>query len=194
MALSLKPVIIDIETTGLDPFTDRIVAIGVWRGPDVKVFIDEKEHRVIWDFFKFLTAVPNPLKTQCLIGYNIQNFDIPFITARAIKHGHYVDAGYLRRMYRADLINIITRYMNTRNRYLSLKAVADFLDIEVNDSVSGSDIPRLWEERNLKSIIKHCLSDLSVTAKIFKNLCYLVEHNIERRYELDYVSLVMEGL
>ena len=190
MPVKLYPVIIDIETTGLDPFSDRIVAIGIKRGNNVRVFIDEKENQILRDFYNFILKFPDPLTSQILIGYNIQNFDIPFITARTIRIGYSVEASYLRRMYRADLMTIVTRYLNTRNRNLSLRAVADFLGIEVNDSVSGSDIPQLWQEGDFNAIIEHCISDLSVTAQVYEKLRYLVEHNIERRYELDSVNLV----
>jgi len=191
--VELTPVILDIETTGLDPFSDRIVAIGVQRGEDVRVFINKNELRVIWDFFEFLTAVHKPLETQVLVGYNIHNFDLPFITTRAIKHGLTVDAGYLRKMYRADLMTIVTRYLNTRNRNLSLKTIAEFLGIRVNDAISGSDIPVLWEKGDFDAIAQHCLSDIYLTQQLLKRLKYLVEHNIERRYEIESVSLGVDA-
>ncbi len=187
--MKLHSVILDIETTGLDPFSDRIVVIGVLKGKDVRVFTDEEESKILRDFYDYILDDEDPLRTQVLIGYNIQNFDIPFITARTLKWGYLVEAGLLRRMYRADLMTIVTRYLNTKNRNLSLRAVAEFFDIEVSDDVSGADVPRLWEERNFGPIIKHCLSDLSVTGQVFERLRYLVEHNIERRYELDEIVL-----
>lgn len=191
--MKLHPVILDIETTGLDPFTDRIVAIGVKRGRDVRIFTDEEESKILRDFYDYILDEKDPLRTQVLVGYNIQNFDIPFITARTLKWGYLVEAGLLRRIYRADLMAIVTRYLNTKNRNLSLRAVAEFFDIEINDDISGADVPRLWEERNFGPIIQHCLSDLSVTGQIFERLRYLVEHNIERRYELDEIVLEVDA-
>ncbi len=191
--MKLHPVILDIETTGLDPFTDRIVAIGVKRGRDVRIFTDEEESKILRDFYDYILDEKDPLRTQVLVGYNIQNFDIPFITARTLKWGYLVEAGLLRRIYRADLMAIVTRYLNTKNRNLSLRAVAEFFDIEINDDISGADVPRLWEERNFGPIIQHCLSDLSVTGQVFKKLRYLVEHNIERRYELDEIVLEVDA-
>ncbi len=191
--MKLHPVILDIETTGLDPFTDRIVAIGVKRGRDVRIFTDEEESKILRDFYDYILDEKDPLRTQVLVGYNIQNFDIPFITARTLKWGYLVEAGLLRRIYRADLMTIVTRYLNTKNRNLSLRAVAEFFDIEINDDISGADVPRLWEERNFGPIIQHCLSDLSVTGQIFERLRYLVEHNIERRYELDEIVLEVDA-
>jgi len=191
--MKLHPVILDIETTGLDPFTDRIVAIGVKRGGDVRIFTDEEESKILRDFYDYILDEKDPLRTQVLVGYNIQNFDIPFITARTLKWGYLVEAGLLRRIYRADLMAIVTRYLNTKNRNLSLRAVAEFFDIEINDDISGADVPRLWEERNFGPIIQHCLSDLSVTGQVFERLRYLVEHNIERRYELDEIVLEVDA-
>lgn len=195
--VTLCPVILDIETTGLNPFEDRIVAIGVdFLEGDPEVFTSKHEHDILWNFFhalaEFVSQTRDAGKEPVLIGYNIQNFDIPFITARAVKYGYGRDAYHLRRLYRADLMRIVTYYMNTRNRNLSLRDVAEFLGIKAKDSVCGSDVPQLWEKGDVAAIESHCLSDLNLTLQLLLKLRSLVEHNLERRYDIEIAHLYME--
>ena len=126
-----------------------------------------------------------------IIGYNIQYFDIPFITARAFKHDQPGLALLMRRMYRADLMHIVSRYLNTSRRYLKLNDVARFLGVK-HDTISGSMVPELYRNGDMQSIVDHCLADIHAIYQISSKLRYLIEHNIERRYDVENVNL--EGL
>jgi DNA polymerase, archaea type len=75
----LTKLYIDIETTGLDPTVDRVLMVGLMSETGVKTIITDPDERVI------LTRTIEHIKANkpdCLIGHNLINFDVPFITTR----------------------------------------------------------------------------------------------------------------
>lgn len=80
----LRRVCFDIETTGLNPETDRVIAIA-GGGPGIGAFVaaDADEAKILRQFMATLRAV-NP---DILIGYNCYKFDLPFVIKRCEKHG-----------------------------------------------------------------------------------------------------------
>jgi len=105
----LKCVVVDIETTGLDPTCGRILAIGwkdrerehIWRLPDRcresirKLLAGEKltgyEHDLLdhWEselLRRFLKALEQT-EPDILTGYNLYDFDLPYIIGRCEQLG-----------------------------------------------------------------------------------------------------------
>ena len=76
----MPELLFDIETSGLDPFADRIIALG---------YKIERTNKVLdGDEREILTAFAMSLKkVDLVVGYNIQEFDIPFIKVRCVKYG-----------------------------------------------------------------------------------------------------------
>jgi DNA polymerase, archaea type len=80
---SLSKIYIDIETTGLEPESDRLLMVGLMD--------DQGNHHIITnpDEKLMLIEVVNYLKAnkpQCLIGHNHIAFDLPFLMARCELH------------------------------------------------------------------------------------------------------------
>lgn len=80
---SLSKLYIDIETTGLEPESDRVLMVGLMD--------DQGNHHIITnqDEKLMLIEVINYLKAnkpQCLIGHNHIAFDLPFLMARCELH------------------------------------------------------------------------------------------------------------
>jgi DNA polymerase elongation subunit (family B) len=75
--------VFDIETTGLEPETNKIILIGMKdnRGlvKTIDAFGDDGEKRCIEEFFKTIRE----LKPTIIGGYNSASFDFPFILKRA---------------------------------------------------------------------------------------------------------------
>jgi hypothetical protein len=75
---------LDIETLGLDPECDRIIAIGIQLdGQPPNLLTDLDEAKLLRSALAALTK----LKPQILIGHNHIAFDLPFIIKRCEKHG-----------------------------------------------------------------------------------------------------------
>lgn len=83
----LKQLVVDIETSGLNPIVDRIFAIGAMnKNSSTKIFMHQDERKLLQEFINFISNT----KPDVLLTYNGTNFDLPFIVKRCqilkIKH------------------------------------------------------------------------------------------------------------
>ncbi|MBO8179854.1 MAG: ribonuclease H-like domain-containing protein [Archaeoglobus sp.] len=186
MILSLTAIILDIETTGLNPLEDEIVAVGM-RTPsalEVHTAEDNTERALVEHILLELSRWPNPV----LVGYNITGFDLPFLTARGLKHSLPVHV--LRDCYRIDLMHIVQRYLLTNRRYCKLSEIASFLDIRVEDDVTGADVPELVRQGRWDEVEDHCRKDVETTYRLFRRLQELALHNLQVRYNVGPLQMV----
>jgi DNA polymerase I len=75
--------VFDIETTGLDPETCKIILIGIKTNhgfqKTINAFGEDGEKKCITDFFNLIRE----MKPTIIGGYNSASFDWPFIMKRA---------------------------------------------------------------------------------------------------------------
>lgn len=69
---------IDIETSGLNLQKDRILAIGIYF-KDKFLFLHKNERYILEKFVDFLNKILNTNNEYVLTGYNLFDFDLPFI-------------------------------------------------------------------------------------------------------------------
>jgi DNA polymerase elongation subunit (family B) len=74
---------LDIETTGLDPETCRVIMVGVKQDENIVIFDDSDEKILLRKTIMLFDIV----KLDILIGHNLFKFDLPFLIARCNKHG-----------------------------------------------------------------------------------------------------------
>ncbi len=200
-----KPYFLDLETTGLNPLENRIVAIGLTAfGRDVSVLLcrDENEEldslrHLNEKFWNISAQIPRTM--PLLVGYNI-GFDLGFIAGRlAVLVKKFNEskkllrfAGLLREIPRVDLMHVISRYW-LNNRYIKMKQVCQALGMDYDDC-DGSDIPELATEGNWDAIINHLVADLERTKELYAILKDqgLIVHNLKVRYNLMDAEVVVE--
>jgi len=74
---------LDIETTGLEPETDRVIMVGIKNHlGEVTIFDDADEKVLLQKTIEHLKKA----KPDILIGHNLFNFDLPFLMARCRTH------------------------------------------------------------------------------------------------------------
>ena len=81
---NLSKLYLDIETTGLEPKTDRVIMVGVRNHQGQVTIYDDADEKVLLQ--KTIQHL-NKIKPYILIGHNLFNFDLPFIMTRCKQHG-----------------------------------------------------------------------------------------------------------
>ncbi|MEI2578018.1 ribonuclease H-like domain-containing protein [Scytonema sp. PRP1] len=81
---SLKTLVVDIETAGINPRENRIYAIGCMSEiGEITIFMDKAESKILLEFLLHLEAS----KLDVIYTYNGTEFDLPFIITRCELHG-----------------------------------------------------------------------------------------------------------
>jgi DNA polymerase elongation subunit (family B) len=168
----VKPMeaIIDIETTGLDYFQDRIIAIGlayeIKEGIKLKVFINEDEEQLLSEFWQFMEKL-DPTK---IIGFNFE-FDWSFIINRSLKYK--IKMKYYRRYYeRIDLRKILNTNNYAKGRlidYSQLFGIEEELKRKFPEKEKlGDKMKEAFENKDFKAIEFHVKLDVLRTLGIWK--------------------------
>lgn len=154
-------IIFDIETEGLDKFEDRVTAIGIKTKDFEKIFMNLDEKKLLQDFWDFIRIQNNPK----LIGFNSQEFDLPFLVARSLA-------------LRVSIVDL--RYKNLDLRKLlgygsfskkgTLNDYAKLVGLSKLEGLTGADAVKLWKENKLEVLKAYLLEDLRMTFSLLERL------------------------
>ncbi len=172
--------IVDIETSPIDlegyfsleeedrkkklnPIDSKIIAIGIRNRGENKLFLGEEKEILVkfWSEWKKLRfGNPNIL----LVGFNVTNFDVPFVVVRSFIHNIEIVPFSLKSILDVkEKINAY-RYGKTRGK---LEEFGRLIGMEVLN-IDGSMIPELYKNKNFENIKKYLNKDLEITEKLFE--------------------------
>lgn len=143
--------------------SDRIICIGLKSEDFEQVWLDEDEKKLLQEFWSYLDSHYVP---PFLVGYNIREFDLPFIRTRALVHNVKAASATSFSGRVTDLIDYF-RFNGYPKRFCDVAAA---LGIPHNSNVTGADIPRLWHARNFDAIRQHNADDLAGEWALFNRL------------------------
>jgi predicted PolB exonuclease-like 3'-5' exonuclease len=136
------------------------------------------EAEIISNFFTFISKKIQKTPTTCIVGYNINTFDVPFIIKRAFAN-KITKIPPIFRIFDKKPWELSAKFkdifvlwqMNTRN-FVSLDAVASCLGLETHKSaMDGSMVgSTFYKEKNLQKIVDYCEMDVELTGKVMKRL------------------------
>lgn len=161
--------ILDIETTGLYSDDSMIIAIGLKNDKEEKIFFIEnpsKEKEVLEEFKNKLIEE----EVNYLIGYNISNFDIPFIRGRMLINGIvFKELDYIQII---DLLSQIKKMFRFR-RY-SLDYISSLL-LNERKKEYASQIPLKYvksfsDKKDKEELISYLKKDLELIYKLAERL------------------------
>jgi predicted PolB exonuclease-like 3'-5' exonuclease len=139
----------------------------------------DNEAEIINNFFTFINKKLSKNPTTCIVGYNINSFDVPFIIKRAFVN-NILQIPTIFKIFDKKPWELSAKFkdifllwqMNTRN-FVSLDAVASCLGLETHkDTMDGSMVGSTFHiENNLQKIVDYCEMDVVLTGKVMKRLC-----------------------
>jgi len=158
---------LDIETTSLCADTGMLVCSVIRRqGKDLLFFVDSprNERRVLDRLCAGIS------KCDTLVTFNGRSFDLPFIISRRLVLGAK-DPG-LAPVRHLDLFDHCRQML--RFDKLSLDHIARVLGIEVDATLTGREIPHLYNtylasrsRHARQQIIDHCISDVRTLENVY---------------------------
>jgi len=164
----------DVESTGLiDNLIERIICICAYNvdTQETKTFSGEDEGKILEDFYAYVSSFSYPN----LVGYNSDSFDLPFLVRRSI-----VNKKKIPQFSNTDLRKVANgfKYSYNRNEKGKLRDWALALGMTV-DTSNGSEMFKLYSEKNFAQIERHCIEDIQITKKLYENIvaCGLLTGN-----------------
>lgn len=135
---------VDIETTGLRPGRNRVTVVGVQHGGPTRrtlsqFFVDnpDEERDVL------AATLARIRRARCVVTYNGNQFDLPFLAARCHSHG----LGWISRP-RLDLLGILRRSPIWCQALadLRLQTVMQHVGLVRTDTMNGLDMIRAYRK------------------------------------------------
>lgn len=173
----MTKLILDIETTGLKPMTDKIASIAVMNVnlDKTEVFASMNEKELLEDFRDYLMSYGNDYIT--FLGFNTDSFDVPFIITRFMIHGFS-----LPKFKSKDLRKTVNGffYSYNKNPYGTLADWAVVLGVPCK-TLPGSFVPDLYAEGKIDEIKEHNVEDIIITKKLYDRavVCGLIDDDYD---------------
>jgi uncharacterized protein YprB with RNaseH-like and TPR domain len=154
------------DKAALDPLTGRVIAIGMLDLETDKFFIigHEDEARTLTEFWEASQGEMGRLNS--MLGFNIFNFDLPFLIRRSWKHRIKVPFGIRRGRYWGDqLVDLRDAWqLGDRQARGSLDTIARHLGVGAKNG-EGKAFAELWlNDRPKAEAYLH--NDIELTAKV----------------------------
>jgi predicted PolB exonuclease-like 3'-5' exonuclease len=161
-----------LKKAALSALTGKVVAIGVKLGPqdkDCVLIIDNEETRMVGMFFE-MVRIGLKEETQW-IGFNITNFDLPFLLRRAWALGIKPPSGLINRRYLTNGFLDLADVWKATSRdaeHISLDRLAQFLKLGAKNG-HGEDFAKQLIE-NEQAAREYLTNDLAMTWRIAERL------------------------
>ncbi len=154
----MKELIFDLSTEGLEPVKHRIVGITTKTALEERIFTSRDEKKLLEDFWIYMKEK----NFEKIVGFNSDNFDIPMLIIRSIKHN-------------IKTINIKGKSLDLRkvlfgeqHKKGTLQDFQNLLGITfVENGYSKMHMSLLWEVNTLKNLEENLLQDVRITWKLY---------------------------
>jgi len=174
LPVKIKPVILDIETTGPFPWDSRIICISCIDPDDpenIVTFQDMDEKKMVEDFITWF----KDKGFNEVVGFNV-SFDTRFIFAKclryAIRCGEFVVAEYYDLM---DVLRKVKReYVYTINKAGNMETWVEYL-LGERKMLTFEEILKAWKEKRIEDIVEHNRKDVKLLYQIWLLIQYVEE-------------------
>ncbi len=159
------------ERAALDPITGRVLAIGMQIplcGWDLCGLDDERDLLVHF-WWQVEAAIASRLP---IVGWNVHDFDLPFLIGRSRILGVNVPAGLRHGRYWSDLVVDLMKVwtLDRYSVYAKLDTVGRALGLGgKTDGIDGSQFHVLWSTDRAKAV-EYLRRDVELTAAIYEKI------------------------
>ena len=160
------------DKAALDPLTGRVIAIGMvladghqdYDEGEFVIIGHDDEARTLTEFWELVRGDMGRINP--LIGFNIGNFDLPFLIRRSWKHRIAVPFGIRRGRYWSDQVVDLRDAWQLGDRQArgSLDSIAKHLGVGAKNG-DGKAFAELWQT-NRQQAEAYLRNDIELTAKI----------------------------
>lgn len=154
----------------LNPIDSRIVAIGVKKNTLVEhILMGEDEKALLKEFWSLLER-KNGSPVYKVVGFNIKDFDLPFLVTRSFLNGVPIVPFILK-----DVIDIreylsVFKFGHIRGK---LKEYAALLGIPTLEDIDGSQVAERYWNGEAEKIQVYLRKDLEITQKMHQRMVEL---------------------
>lgn len=143
-----------------------------------KKIVNDDEETLIKEIKEVFDIISDKNKNLC--GFNIKQFDIPFLVKKLIKYNLQIPKclNFIgKKPWEITVIDIFELWKGTSTYYTSLEELAYFLNVEnPKDFLRGDEINKTYyDEDNLEKICQYCEKDILTTTLLTKKILSL--HN-----------------
>ena len=154
------------RTKLLNPIDSKIIALGIRYKNQNIIFMDEDENKILKEFWGEWKRIKDENKNNIVVGFNLNNFDLSFITSRSfINNIQIVPFNLKLTLDLREKINAY-RYGKTRGKLVDYGRL---LGLEISD-VDGSRIAELCKEKNWEKLKGYLAGDLEITEQLLKRV------------------------
>lgn len=150
-----KIIVFDLATEGLEPFKHRIIGITTKTEEEERIFTERDEKKILEQFWLYITEKG----FNKVVGFNSENFDIPMLIIRSIKHKIKMDEDFRKKSI--DLRQLI---FNGEQRKGKLEDFKELLGINFEENgYRKMHMSLLWEARHLTKLRDFLSRDVKIT-------------------------------
>src|SRR3989344_6496245 len=166
----------DKRTELLNSIDSKIWAIGIRYKEFNKLFYGNDEKDILERFWDEMASIMEGKPLMNIVGFNITNFDIPFIISRSFINNIKIRPFSLKQVIDLrDKINAY-RYGKTRGK---LKEYAKLIGLNILD-IDGKDVALLYKNNEMEKLKDYLSNDLFITDEILKRTIYTGIINIRK--------------
>ncbi|MFH0955146.1 MAG: ribonuclease H-like domain-containing protein [Candidatus Micrarchaeota archaeon] len=148
----------------LNPIDSRIVAIGLKQGLKTTVLFKAPEKELLESFWNEIRLFKKQFPSGQLVGFNIKNFDLPFLVTRSFVNDVEIQPFLLKSV--VDLREKLSAFKFGHVRG-TLKEFGRFLGIKLSD-MDGSMVAQKYWNKELDEIKNYLEKDLDITDAVYQ--------------------------
>jgi len=168
-----RPVVIDIETTGANPWDSRIICISArdmtMPEAEIRTFYDEDEQKMVNDFLNWYES--NAFNK--VVGFLVA-FDFRFIFAKCLRYLRSSPAFFQSKLY--DIANVLkqvkTEFVYNKNKQGSLEDWVSFL-FGKHKTITYKEMFEAYQRGEIDKIIEYNKNDVFLTTLIYAAILYV---------------------